>query len=111
MAEAGIEPSVGGILDSYDNALADRRSCRVRHPRMGRLVQSPAPPRAHRRCHESLDNVTRADAYFGRPEAIIKQLESTKRQTIEHRRLKHRKIAAEHQPQDEPDTPLTHGPT
>ena len=48
----------------------------------------------HRRYHESLDNVTPADAYFGRAEAIIKQRERIKRQTIENRRLQHRKLAA-----------------
>ena len=48
----------------------------------------------HRRYHESLDNVTPTDAYFGRAEAIIKQRERIKRQTIQHRRLQHRKIAA-----------------
>ena len=48
----------------------------------------------HRRYHESLDNVPPADAYYGRAEAIIKQRERTKRKTIEHRRLQHRKLAA-----------------
>lgn len=48
----------------------------------------------HRRYHESLDNVTPADAFFGRADAIIKQRERIKRQTIEHRRLQHRKLAA-----------------
>ena len=48
----------------------------------------------HRRYHESLDNVTPADAYFGRAPAIIKQRERIKRQTIQHRRLQHRKLAA-----------------
>ena len=48
----------------------------------------------HQRYHESLDNVTPADAYFGRAEAIIKQRERTKRKTIQHRRLQHRKLAA-----------------
>lgn len=48
----------------------------------------------HQRYHESLNNVTPADAYFGRAPAIIKQRESIKRQTIEHRRLQHRKLAA-----------------
>ncbi len=48
----------------------------------------------HQRYHESLRNVTPADAYFGRAEAIIKQRERIKRQTIEQRRLHHRKIAA-----------------
>ena len=48
----------------------------------------------HRRYHESLNNVTPADAYFGRAETIIKQRERIKRKTIEHRRLQHRKLAA-----------------
>ena len=48
----------------------------------------------HRRYHESLDNVTPADAYFGRAAAIIKQRERIKRQTIQYRRLQHRKLAA-----------------
>ncbi|MCI2213001.1 IS3 family transposase [Pseudosulfitobacter pseudonitzschiae] len=48
----------------------------------------------HQRYHESLNNVTPADAYFGRAPAIIKQRERIKRKTIEHRRLQHRKLAA-----------------
>ena len=67
LAEAGIEPSVGSVGDSYDNALAETinglyktevihrrgpwriaRSRRVRHPRMGRLVQPSPAARAHR---------------------------------------------------------------
>ena len=48
----------------------------------------------HRRYHESLSNVTPADAYFGRAEMIIRQRERIKRKTIEHRRLQHRKLAA-----------------
>ena len=48
----------------------------------------------HQRYHESLNNVTPADAHFGRAEDIIKQRERIKRQTIEHRRLQHRKLAA-----------------
>ncbi|SJM70944.1 Chromosome (plasmid) partitioning protein ParB [Brevundimonas diminuta 3F5N] len=48
----------------------------------------------HRRYHESLDNVTPADAYFGRAEAIIKHRERIKRKTIQHRRLLHARIAA-----------------
>jgi transposase InsO family protein len=48
----------------------------------------------HQRHHESLNNVTPADVYFGRASAIIERRERIKRQTIEHRRLLHRKIAA-----------------
>lgn len=48
----------------------------------------------HQRYHESLNNVTPADAYFGRAAAILKQRERIKRKTIQHRRLQHRRIAA-----------------
>jgi putative transposase len=48
----------------------------------------------HQRYHESLNNVTPADAYFGRAAAIVKRRERIKRETIEHRRLQHRKLAA-----------------
>jgi putative transposase len=48
----------------------------------------------HRRYHESLSNVTPADAYFGRASDILAERNLIKRQTIQHRRLLHRKIAA-----------------
>ena len=48
----------------------------------------------HQRYHESLDNVTPADVYFGRAHAILKQRERIKRKTLETRRLQHRKFAA-----------------
>jgi putative transposase len=48
----------------------------------------------HRRYHESLDNLTPADVYFGRGPAILAERARIKRQTIEHRRLQHRKLAA-----------------
>jgi len=47
----------------------------------------------HQRYHESLDNVTPADAYFGRAPAIIKQRERIKRKTLQYRRLQHRRQA------------------
>ena len=48
----------------------------------------------HQRYHESLNNLTPADVYFGRGQAIVKKRERIKRKTIEHRRLQHRKSAA-----------------
>ena len=48
----------------------------------------------HRRYHESLQNLTPADAYFGRGQAILQQRERIKKNTIETRRLLHRKAAA-----------------
>ena len=48
----------------------------------------------HRRFHESLDNLTPAVVYFGRGPAILAQRARIKRQTIQHRRLQNRKLAA-----------------
>ena len=43
---------------------------------------------------EGIDNLTPADVYFGRGQAILLERERIKRETIEHRRLLHRKLAA-----------------
>ena len=48
----------------------------------------------HQRYHESLQNLTPADVYFGRGQTILKQRERIKQKTIETRRLLHRKSAA-----------------
>nr|BAH89571.1 ISCc3 transposase/integrase OrfB [uncultured bacterium] len=48
----------------------------------------------HRRYHESLQNLTPADVYFGQAEIILKQRERIKRKAIEMRRLLYRKSAA-----------------
>ena len=46
------------------------------------------------RYHESLDNLTPADVYFGRAEAIHLERERINRQTIANRRLQHQLHAA-----------------
>ena len=48
----------------------------------------------HRRYHESLSNLTPADVYFGRGEAISKRRQVIKRKTLQKRRLHHGKTAA-----------------
>ena len=48
----------------------------------------------HHRYHESLNNVTPADVYFGRAQAVIEQRKRIKRKTIDNRRLQSCKIAA-----------------
>jgi putative transposase len=47
-----------------------------------------------RRYHESIDNLTPADVYFGRGQTILLQRERIKRQTIAQRRLQHQQQAA-----------------
>jgi len=44
--------------------------------------------------HESLNNVTPADVYFGRDKAILREREKIKKQTMRQRRLQHQKQAA-----------------
>jgi RNA-directed DNA polymerase len=48
----------------------------------------------HQRYHESLDNLTPADVYFGRGQTILLERERIKRKTIQNRRLLHHKQAA-----------------
>ena len=48
----------------------------------------------HNQYHESLKNLTPADVYFGRGQAILEQRERIKQKTIEKRRLQFRKQAA-----------------
>src|SRR3954469_20360327 len=48
----------------------------------------------HGRYHESLGNLTPADLYLGRGEAILLERERIKRQTIANRRLQHHAQAA-----------------
>ncbi|SOC48473.1 homeodomain-containing protein [Rhizobium subbaraonis] len=48
----------------------------------------------HRRYHESLDNLTPADVYFGRGQTILLERERIKRETIRQRRLNHQAKAA-----------------
>ena len=48
----------------------------------------------NRRYHESIGNVTPADAYFGRHTAIIEKRKRIKKLTTQNRRLNHQRQAA-----------------
>jgi hypothetical protein len=51
-------------------------------------------PGNHCRYHESIGNLTPAEVYTGRGQAILERREAIKRKTIEHRRLLHRQATA-----------------
>ena len=59
-----------------------------------RQIESFVEHYNHERYHEALSNVTPADVYFGRAQAILKQRERIKQKTIEYRRLQYRKAVA-----------------
>jgi RNA-directed DNA polymerase len=48
----------------------------------------------HVRYHESINNLTPADVYFGRSETILAERQRIKHSTIANRRLQHRMQAA-----------------
>jgi hypothetical protein len=62
------------------------------------------------RFHDGLGNVTPAEACFGPTADILRERASIKRQTIEHWRLQHRKIAASTSTPDEASSSLNPGP-
>src|SRR4051812_3308165 len=66
--------------------------------RCGKSVQTTGPTSVahynHLRYHESIDNLTPADVYFGRGQTILLERERIKRKTIQHRRLHHKTHAA-----------------
>ena len=57
-------------------------------------IEAFAADYSHRRHHESINNLTPADVYFGRGQTILLQRERIKRQTITQRRLQHQCQAA-----------------
>ena len=48
----------------------------------------------NKRLHESLNNLTPADVYYGRGQAILEERERIKKLTIQNRRLQHQLKAA-----------------
>jgi putative transposase len=48
----------------------------------------------NQRYHESLDNLTPADVYFGRTKEVLTKREEIKKRTMQHRRLQNLQIAA-----------------
>jgi len=48
----------------------------------------------HQRYHEAIGNVTPADKYFGRDQAILNERRKIKLKTIQTRRLQHQKKVA-----------------
>jgi hypothetical protein len=48
----------------------------------------------HQRYHESLDNLTPADVYFGRAKEVLTKRDHIKKQTLQQRRLQNLQLPA-----------------
>ena len=70
------------------------RKDRTHHGRRAEIINPEAFAGWIRRYHESLDNLTPADVYFGRGQTILIERERIKRDTIRKRRLNHQAKAA-----------------
>ena len=83
-SSVGIKPSRTGSLLENDYLPGDLEN---------RIAEFVDHYNNHR-YHESLNNVTPADAYFGRDTAIIERRAKIKKRTIQKRRLFHQQHAA-----------------
>jgi transposase InsO family protein len=93
---APMHPQTQGKIERWHQTLKNRillENCHLPGD-LEQQIEAFVEHYGHQRYRESLNNVTPADAYFGRAQYIIKQRERIKRKTIEYRRLQHRKIAA-----------------
>ena len=61
----------------------------------------------HRRYHEALQNVTPADAYYGRQVAILSRREGIKRRTLQQR--KRENVHVPHHAANRPEVSLING--
>src|SRR2546430_16550201 len=82
--DAGQDRAISPLDEKPDPAgeLLPARTARTEHRGVRRVLQQ-------RRYHESLDNLTPADVYFGPGQAILKRREKIKRKTIEQRPRPH----------------------
>ncbi len=90
-------PQTQGQIERWHPTLKNR--IRLEHAYLpGELearVAAFVEPYNQARAHESLGNLTPADVYFGRGEAILQERTRIKRQTLMDRRLRHHAQAAQ----------------
>jgi len=93
---APCHPQTQGKIERWHRTLKNRVLLENHHlpgelaARVGAFIEHYN----HRRAHESLENLTPADVYFGRGQAILLERERIKRQTILQRRLLHQQQPA-----------------
>lgn len=93
---APYHPQTQGKIERWHQTLKNRRLLEnyFLPGDLERQIESFVEHYNHERYHESLNNVTPADVYFGRAQSILNQRERIKEKTIQHRRLQYRKAVA-----------------
>ncbi len=96
-------PMSQGKIERYHRSMKNRILLENYHL-PGQLEQRSDAYYNDRRYHESLDNLTPADVYFGKGPVILKRRESIQQKAIEQRRRLHQQaIAASNYKPDGPD--------
>ena len=93
---APCHPQTQGKIERWHRTLKNRILLENHHlpGELEAQVEAFVEHYNHRRVHESLDNLTPADVYFGRGATILLDRQRIKRQTIQQRRLLHHSQAA-----------------
>ena len=93
---APYHPQTQGKIERWHQTLKNRILLDNNHlpSELERQVATFVSHYNHARYHESLNNVTPADVYFGRAAEILAERDKIKRMTITHRRLQHQLRAA-----------------
>src|SRR3990172_4975252 len=85
-------PQTNGKLERYHRTLKEQVKLVVYEspPILERAVAAFVDYYNHRRYHEGIGNVTPADAYYGRRQAILDRRKEVSRRTLQQRRAYHR---------------------
>ncbi len=85
-------PQTNGKLERYHRTLKKQVKLVVYEspPILERAVAAFVDYYNHRRYHEGIGNVTPADAYYGRRQAILDRRKEVRQRTLQQRRSYHR---------------------
>ena len=93
---APYHPMTQGKIERYHRSM--KNIVKLEHyylpGELEKVIEQFVPYYNHQRYHESLDNVTPADMYYGRYHQIIDERARIKQQTLNQRRCKNLKLCA-----------------
>lgn len=92
VVQLGFGPQTQGKIERWHQTMKNQVLLENYHlsGELERQIQAFVKYHNNQRYHESPNNVTPADVYFGRDKAIIREREKIRKLTIRQRRLQHR---------------------